>query len=209
MKKQLFLLTILFLIVFTTLFNKLFTEQQVQDLKGAFTEIYDDRLLAENYIYQLTDLFYKKKLSLLALEKSRDPLKEWKTLQHQSNKLEDVVQRYAKTKLSTQEELIFQRIQLAVKDIRLAESELRTENSVVITTTNNLCDSALALLQQLSHIQLSEAHVLKERGKTTLVSAHLAAQLEWVVCIFLPALTLIFLLKRQSFSLSLGGHRLN
>ena len=108
MKKRSAITTLIFVFVFVAMINKIVNERNVQHLGQAFSEINDDRLLAESYICQLTELIYKKKIALIRHENAAYNAEDKREMQKQTLEMTEIAGKYASTKLTENERNIFE-----------------------------------------------------------------------------------------------------
>ena len=185
------------------------SDKNMESLDNSFSEIYNDRLVVESYVYRLSDLLYKKKIMLLNYENTAITEELRNGIQNQTDKLNKLVKDYSLTKLTENEGLVFEKFKTNVTHVRVIETELRIGEPLAGKSLVELCDGSITQLQALSSIQLSEGKLLQEKGKQVLLEYNLVAQFEWVIFITL-LLLLVFLLKRRVVSVApTQAHQLN
>jgi len=209
MKKRLIIITFIFVFVFAIILNKIVNERKVQRLGQTFSEMYDDRLLVESYVYQLTELFYKKKIALLQNEGLNYGAYSRGEMQKQTSEIIDLMRKYASTRFTDNERKVFEKLKENVGRLEDTEATLIVPESPESREVERICELSVAQLTLLSSIQVSEGNLLKEKGRKVLSSSHLAVQLEWAVFLIVMILLVSFFRKRKILEDVLSKHQLN
>lgn len=209
MKKRITIISLIFVFLFAAIVTKIVNERHVQHLGNVFSEMYDDRLLVESYIYQLSDLFYKKKIVLLSHERMIYDTQSKKEIQRQTSEIAEVARKYALTKLTEPERRIFEKFADNIIRIKITEAGLTSFKDAEIAKLEEICDLSLTHLKILSSIQVEEGNLLKENSKKVLSASYMAAQLEWSVFIIIPLLFMAILRRRKLFEDVFPQHQLN
>jgi len=209
MKKRLVVITSIFVFVFAIIINKIVNERKVQGLDQTLSEIYEDRLLVESYIYQLTDLFYKKKIDLLKNEGLNYNTFQYKEMQKQTSEIVDLTGKYALTRLTENERQVFEKLRENTESLKSAEAKLFASRNKNTSELEKICELAVSQLKLLSSIQVLEGSLLKENGKKVLSSSHLAVQLEWAIYLVIVLLLISILRKGKLVEEIFPKHQLN
>lgn len=183
MKNRLTIILLIFVFVFAAIINKIINERNVQHLGQTFSEIYDDRLLVESYIYQLSELFYKKKIVLLhhSSMTSNDKIET----QKQTSEITEIARRYALTKLTENEQQIFEQLSENIERLKGAEARMYSNDDSAIKEVKEICELSFNQLKLLSSIQLQEGNSLRQEGRKVLHSSEIAGRLEWAVYVII------------------------
>ncbi|POY38317.1 hypothetical protein C3K47_02655 [Solitalea longa] len=209
------LLVLVFVIV---LFKNIYDRKNVVALGASFSTVYEDRLLAESYIFHFAESLHKK---MEAIEKSNLTDKNVKQLKDKLNKhnttIDSLFFRYESTKLTVRESICYNEFKKTVLNLRkLEEQYLNSEfeqGSVpkFITVMDFKLSTAAQKLNQLSEIQIAEGKALNEQSKKIIARSTLLTQLELGVLIFIGLIiqVLIFTSKSVMPKKSAGGHDLN
>ncbi|MBL7840889.1 MAG: hypothetical protein R2820_09820 [Cyclobacteriaceae bacterium] len=158
------------------LFSNHIDRDHTNNVKNSITTLYEDRLVAETYILTMTSDIYKIKEVLNAVGPNFD---------HGDNKIgsliseiREVSNAYLKTTLTANEELKFVELMKIVNEFetsQLKNIELKSENA----------DKALALLSELSAIQLEESKVIMNQAQTLYSSGEISTQFAFAVMIII------------------------
>ncbi len=179
---SLLLLTVI-LIVF---FNNLQERRNSSELRIAFDSIYEDRLLAESYILQLSSILHE--------------LDEWVKAQKSQNKAHPTTQLQKIDALN----LLYQDTQLTQKEAehfthfteltQQLKNELKKEN---IENTKKIINSALLDLRSLSVIQVTEAEMIMSKTDRMLTISSISSHVEMgiIIAIGLMIQALLFASK--------------
>lgn len=145
-------------------------KKNVSELGDFFSSVYEDRLLAESYIYKLSDQLYQKKMlvNTCGLESSEQVQTRINQYNHA---IANVIGDYEKTKFTKEEDCAFQDLKSSVASIKALEEKLFISRSLGQNEaeTRNLMNQHYARvsthLHQLSRIQVAEAKILNENSK--------------------------------------------
>lgn len=174
-----------FALIVLELFSCISNETNMSEMEDTFSKVYSDRLIAHNYLYKLEDQIYRRKLAFsenggnVSLKDSDASATELKT----------VLEKYAETKFTKKEEIIF--MEFTRSSEILSALERRCVNDQGILTNNlisehdNITNKLLNQLQQLSAIQLSEAKSLEASSKRIVAHSSILSQFNWAMIIIL------------------------
>ena len=197
MKKQLAIISIIFVLVLIIIVNKIVVERTVEQLGRTSAEIYSDRLLAESYIYQLSDLFYKKKITLLSSEINSQYKIDKNEIRKQTSDISEVIRKYSLTKFTESEWVIFEKLKNNVMRMKVAEMKLFSRQASDTGELIRYCAMSSDHLNLLSSIQVSEGNSLNKSSKKVLAFLHLFAELEWALYVIILILLVSNLRDRK------------
>lgn len=205
MKKRYIVLGFVLVLILTIVVNKINTEKNVKRLSRTSEEIFEDRLLPESYIYQLTELFYNKKL---LLKKIQDTATHEKEFLKQTFEIIQLAEKYALTRLTEKEKTAFQNLAENIGLLQQAENvRLRKGNNG--GEIERICDHSLLQIKILSSIQVAEGKRLKESGARITSSSEISGQLEWALYFILLLLFFSFIQKGNNFNETIKDYQLN
>ena len=163
----------------TILLAETISEERRLDILGAsFSELYKDRLQAEEWVFQMNDLVHDKKSLLLSHGDVAGKNREL------SKKLMTVYSEYAATKLSPSENVLNLELDKFMKRVQVLEQQPAADQKQLLHNYEQM----LSLLERMSLIQLEEGVKLKNTGEQTVASSRLGVKLH-------SALTLVLLLS--------------
>src|SRR5688572_20462443 len=102
--KAALILGVVFLLVFA---KNWYDERNVSKLGNSFASVYEDRLVAESYIYQLSDHLYQKKIMLDNCSSQENIPNLQNKLGEHNTVIHAIIRDYEKTKLTTAETTCF------------------------------------------------------------------------------------------------------
>ncbi|WP_370087881.1 hypothetical protein [Ekhidna sp.] len=169
-------------------------KKHLLDLEETVTSIYEDRLVAEDYIFDLSKMMNSKKVAL----NNDNELVEKIALANHS--VDELIYDYERTKLTEKEIVIFRKLK---KDISVSKE---FENQIIHNPTlsqqrsirkalDNQYDLILEDLDRLSEIQLFEGKRLLETSNQIIASNGITNRLEVALLI---VILLIFLMAVSS-----------
>lgn len=164
-----------------------YDERKVAQLGNSFASVYEDRLVVESYIYQLSDHLYQKK-SMLDNCSSQENLPNVKSKLNQHNlAINNLILNYEKTKLTPAETSFF----AAFKENSAVIQKLETsylsagefQNAAAKSGLEKRYGSAVENLHQLSGIQVAEGKLLSDQSKKIIAGSSILTQFELAVLI--------------------------
>lgn len=166
------LLTLCLLVLFSNYIDR----DHTSDVKKSISTLYEDRLVVEDYILKMTIDIYEIKQTLHLTDTSN---------QQSENRIKDLLSHidglssaYQKTKFTPTEDITF-------------ASLINTLNEFETAASNNLeqklklADQALALLNELSSIQLEESKLIMKQAEDLYASGKSLSQFAFVITIII------------------------
>lgn len=171
-KNKIIASVLLFLILVTVLINNISGRYDNEQFEKNIKTIYDDRLMVENYIFQLTDNLYK------FIEELNSSSQVTTTAMHRIVDVRNINSMYAKTILTPQEKLYFDRF-VKLSDKMYNELNSNSKEKIIADAKESI-----NVLHKLSEIQITEAQLALKQSQRLLKSSLNSAQLEMVLLIF-------------------------
>ncbi|MBX2844284.1 MAG: MCP four helix bundle domain-containing protein [Flammeovirgaceae bacterium] len=174
-------LGVVFLLVIGT---NLLDKKYFSDLQDSFSSMYEDRLMAEIYIYQFSHLFYKKKILTESLSDSSNInfLKKNPIL---NDSISTLLNLYEGTKLTEKEAEIFKGLKAEINELLMLESSIESNSDAQkLESKNELIHNNISYsLNGLSEIQHTEGKQLINNSKQIIASNSITSQLEMGILI--------------------------
>jgi hypothetical protein len=166
--------------------NNLQERRNSSELRIAFDAIYEDRLLAESYILQLSSILHEVDEWVKA-PKTQNTVQPTSQLQ----KIDALNLLYQDTQLTQKEAEYFTHFTALTQQLK---NELKTEN---IQNTNKIIYSALLDLRSLSVIQVTEAKMIMSKTDRMLTISSISSHIEMgiIIAIGLMIQALLFTSK--------------
>lgn len=165
------------LIITTNLIDK----NNFIQVRDSVVTIYEDRLIANDLIFEMLKSVQAKEL---AVSKSDSVFFSSKNTAI-NHKLESLIDRFEKTKLTTQETKEFGDLKNNIKLLIEAEAKFLTSNTKDVTVLNNHITNLKSNLDDLSKIQLNEGSRQMTISKKAINTVELFTQLEIYLLVFL------------------------
>src|SRR6218665_2451346 len=165
-------------VIFVFLFIKNISDKRhFNELGDSFSAVYEDRLLAESYIYEMSNHLSRKKLLVDDCNTKEDLKQIRDKIKVHNSAIETLIGSYEKTKLTPTEEVLFKDFKkkiaggLTLEQTHIHESDFNNaENAKQIL--DEAFYSVLNTLNHLSNIQITEgAKLNKTSQKIVLGSA--------------------------------------
>ena len=191
-KIALSLAVVIALVLATTLLN----ERNFSELQSSFTSVYQDRLVVENYIYQMSELLH--------LKQRNDTTVKGQTYNSQ---ILDYISDYELTKFTVKETELF--IEFKHKINLLFEYETSLPREISPGQAGKLAsryNELATLLQGLSEVQVEEGKNLVEQSNSIVSLSYLVSRIE-IIIIILVGLVIQFLVLSSRSPMSKFNHR--
>ena len=197
------LLASVFVIVFTV--NRL-DKNNVELLGTSFSEVYEDRLLVESYIYHITDNLYRKKIAIDNCYNSNSLL-QLDTLTVQYNTaIGGYITAYDKTKLTVLENEVFTQFKKEILNLNELERQYIhvTDDPNVLQTADiktRLDDSfnkTSEQLQKLSDIQIAIGKDLNDNSKKIIAGSNILTRFELAILMVIAILMQVFVFASKT-----------
>lgn len=171
-------------------------------IKNNCNEIFNDRLLAQDYLYKLTEGSYQKKIEVQKYIRDNNFSGTSELFEKRNMESEKIILFFEKTKLTEEERLLFTSFKKNQSVLKIIEGKFKwsnntTEDLLLLKEHNKLTDIALDHLHKLSEIQLAEGKKLNAGSNKLAGYADIFNQLNWglIIIIGLIIQVLIFTAK--------------
>lgn len=206
---------LLAIICFIVLITNFLGRHHMDELSHSFSSVFEDRLVVESYIYEISDHLYQKKLTLDDCSEFADSDSRSKIGFH-NKAIGDLLLFYDKTLLTKEEALCLEDFKAhftALKDLEFQYLKNGTDEAQH-TATHNLLNEhfglASANLRQLSYIQVKEGKVLNDQSQRIVKGSSILTSFEMVVLICIAIiLQILVLASRPAISRSWQNGHLN
>lgn len=190
-------LGVVFLIVFAT---NLLDKNNFTKLQHSFTSVYDDRLMAEVYIYKFSNQLHQKKL--LFAEGDDYQTTELATLESANKSLNDsirmLVNKYELTKLTPEEAKYFTRFKGQIEQLFSMESQMLSSNIITHESLTRLHQKLSHSLDELTQIQQQEGKNLIEASNRIFAASKLTFRLEIAILIVIALIVQVLIFSARS-----------
>ncbi|MAU14638.1 MAG: hypothetical protein CMH46_03760 [Muricauda sp.] len=154
-------------------------------VEDSVDSVYKDRLVVQEYIYTLNNLFHKKELFLTQNDWDKEDMPQFPVV-------EDILADFSKTVLTTEESMYLTELKDNYSKLKKLELENDTKEEMV-SVLNKISEN----LDELSKVQLMEGEQLTQRSKRSLGMNQLLSSLEIVFLIIIGLLFLIIVFKPE------------
>lgn len=185
------------------LLNNLNESYNMRKLEASFTSIYKDRLLAESYIYHLSENLHRESEMLESALNHNSQFHIKNSLTQLQNNTQHLISDYEKTKLTKTEEEFFMKLKSLITEIN-GESNLLINN---IGNKNHLTklneiqlqfNNAQEILSNLSDIQIKEARNINKSSKAVITGSASSSQFEIVLLIVVALIIHVLIFTSKS-----------
>jgi CHASE3 domain sensor protein len=190
-----FILAAAFLLVLAS--NRL-NQRNFSTVEQSVNSVFEDRLVVQEYIYRLNNLFHKKELALAKNETNAGTLT-------QSSDIETILSDFEKTELTTKESKYLTDLKSSYTELQLMEENLSSNKGAGVAELKDRILSMLVRinndLDELSEVQLNEGRQLTQRSQRSLGMNQLLSTLEIVFLVIIGILFLLIVFHREKPSM--------
>lgn len=194
------LLAAIFVLVFVK--NQV-DSNHVTQLGHSFSSVYEDRLMVESYIYQLSEHLFRKKIMIDSCDNAFTAGIIKPLIDGHTRAIEDIIADYETTKLTEAEAEYFSLFKdnvtklVSVENAYLQNADPR-EMSSAKAIIDKQFNEASANLGKLSAIQVSEGKMLNDHSKKIVAGSSLLTQFEMGILIAIGLMILVLVFESRS-----------
>lgn len=186
--------------------------KNVTTLDHSFSSVYDDRLVAESYIFLLSDHIYQKKITISTCATNATPQVK-RLVDYHNTAIQALIKDYETTQLTKTESFYLQQLKQNLTAIEELESNLIDQSADTESTSmdlQNRFETVMMSLNQLSKIQLAEGRILKEQSKKIAAGSTLMTQFELTIIVAIALIIQVLIFSSKgSVPLSPQKYNLN
>lgn len=198
--RALFIISILLLLIYA---KNLIERQSFQSISGTFTEVYNDRLVVEGYIFQISEHLFQIQKLVDHCNLDYDYSKVVDEIEGHENSILALVEDFEATNLTTQENEYlsdFKKIivnDLTIKSYDLLFSETEGVNVDQVKLYDQKISQARRDLENLSTIQMQEGEKLISKAKRLINRSQIWAQFEVALLIILIIVMFLLVFRKS------------
>jgi hypothetical protein len=204
------------LVMAAVLLNNFVERDTIEKLNSSFSAMYEDRLLAESYIYQFAELLHEKRHIMDNFSSLEDSEILPEALNAQNDELDYFMELYDETKLTLEEEIVYNKFKATLADLKsierkffLASKNLDEYNTNKILLTKKI-KSSHGLLSDLSAIQIDEGKRMNEASRNIVHGTIISSRFELAVILVIALLIQALIFTSKSLHNQLDQrHRMN
>jgi len=171
-------------------------------LSTSFSAVYEDRLVAEGYIFHLSEIMHAR------LHELQQPAVEG--LQQQRADMNRLITAYGHTKLTEQEAGIFREFRAHILAVATLEDRfLETHEPALQQQIVTQYNQAFAVLLKLSGIQLTEGYALKKQSEKIVAGSALLNYMELALLIAIGAVLMALIQASRMLPIQTVRQELN
>ncbi|MFC3415872.1 MCP four helix bundle domain-containing protein [Algoriphagus hitonicola] len=198
--RALFIISILLLLIYA---KNLIERQSFQSISGTFSEVYNDRLVVEGYIFQISEHLFQIQKLVDHCNLDYDYSKVVDEIEGHENRILALVEDFEATNLTTQEdEYLSDFKKIIVNDLTIKSYDLLyNENEGVNVDQVKLYDQKISQargdLENLSTIQMQEGEKLISKAKRLINRSQIWAQFEVALLIILIIVMFLLVFRKS------------
>jgi hypothetical protein len=181
--------------------------RNIAEMGNSISEVYADRLMAQDYIYKLSSKIHERKWALL---ENRNSLPDAHSLS-----ILALLRDYEKTKFTQEEKNRYEEFRANIFKMvtlqqRYAAADQATAKNAILQSYRASLDLSLQQLEQLSVIQMQRGKHINADSQRIVSFSLLLNQLDWVL-IFITLMIIMALIfaTRTTFPKQIQDHLLN
>ncbi len=183
--------------------KNLIERQAFKDISNTFTEVYNDRLVVEGYIFQISEKLFQIQKLVDHCDLGYDYSKVVDEIATHEESILSIVENFEATKLTDQENSLltdFKNIivnDLSIKNYNLLFSDSSGVNQAQVKIYDQKITQARKDLDNLSKIQLEEGEKLISKAKVQINRSQIWAQFEVALLIVLIVVLFLLLFRKS------------
>jgi hypothetical protein len=189
-KNKLIAATLLSIVLLVVLLNNLQERNNSRKLQDDFVSLFEDRLLVEQYILQLSAYMHQI-IQTTAYEHSDSTFRA-QHINELVTKMDTLTILYKATKLTTQEEIEFNQLKKTIAEIKHQSIAFNEQECKL------LAQDALTSLTALSDIQISEGKNLKNHSERIFNAGFFTSKFEMAMLIIVAVLILALIFSSRT-----------
>jgi hypothetical protein len=202
---------LLAIVLMGILVKNVMERNNVSELGDSFSSVYEDRLLVESYIYQLSNHLYQKKLIFDNCEVNGNAIAYRNEIEKHNTDISNLIHEYEKTKFTEKETAFFQSFKHSIRKITFLETQYLISTS---GKNNSELDDQFKMaasdLQHLSNIQIAEGKILSDQSKKIVAGSTILTQFELGMIIIIGLIIQALIFASQSLTPKVTqNHNLN
>ncbi|SDE49547.1 Four helix bundle sensory module for signal transduction [Pricia antarctica] len=178
-------LAIVFLLVLAT--NRL-DHRHFSTVQNTVNSVFEDRVVAQDYIFRLNNLFQEKRLFLGVHDSLADGSRE-------NAHIDELLMKFGKTKLTAKESFYFKQLQKNVEELSALEQSIKNSAEGMTENARGKIESSLQRIMEdlndLALTQLTEGRQLTEMARKSLATNNLLSNLEIIFLIVIGMIVLV------------------
>ena len=174
-----------------TMLTNLIERRRFQELERSFSSMYEDRLMAESYLFHLYEnLKEKQDLLQFATDKGMSHNIREKLDAYRTDRAK-LIEKYMKTYLTEEEEIQFNNLNRLLRRLDRLEGEIgrQPDNATIpaglIRRNESATAEAFSTLSTLSDIQTFEGAALRNKSKRIIMGSVSTSQFEMTILIII------------------------
>ncbi len=187
-------ITLIFVLIIAT---NLIDRNNFLRIRDAVTTIYEDRLIANDLIFQMLTSVHQKQLAF----NTTDTLFFNKQNDKVNAVLQSYVMQFEKTKLTDEEAEVFADLKKNMDRLFSTEKQFLASNFSTLLQVNQQIDLVITNLNTLSAIQLNEGKKQMSISEGAVESVELFTQIEIYILIFLAVLVQLIVMYKPKIKL--------
>ena len=199
---------LLALVLGLVMLNNLVERNQIRRLDKSFSSMYEDRLLAESYLFQLYDQLQQKSELFQASLQGKHPDVMHFDFELYQQKLKAILEKFEKTQLTNAEADKYQHFKTILANMSAIDAQVMAktqENGQVqaklIERSEASTTNAFAVLAELSEIQTTEGQVLRSQSKRIMLGNLSASYFEMAILVIIALLIQALVLSTKTLQL--------
>ncbi len=186
LKWTLGILMVFVLIIATNLIDK----NNFVRVRDSVVTIYEDRLIANDLIFEMLKSVQEKELAVVTLDSSFFKSENIKV----NKKLASLISNFEETKLTLEEDDVFNDLKANFEQLLIIENQFLKTNFSNSRLVNNRLDNLKINLSNLSKIQLNEGNKQMSISKRAIDTVELFTQIEIYILVFLAIIIQIIVM---------------
>jgi len=176
---------LLFVLICLEILNAVSHKNNISEMGEACSSVYQDRLVAQDYLYKLEGQVYHRKLAI-----EKDAETDQPAMERQNRQSLEIIAGYEKTKLTAAEKELLDQLKQQLQAVFALETQLMAQPATdrkpgLLKQYEEQTDALLKNLHALSDIQIAEGRHLTDNSMKLVQFSTVQNQFNWALILII------------------------
>lgn len=189
---------LMIVLLFFVIFSSYTYNNNISKMGDLSSEMYSDRLIAQDYIYKFQKILYERKFKIV----TRNAIDTNNAFRHYRTDIITHLNNYEKTKLTKKEKIQFQEFKTNILLLLNLEYKYLVSNKdlkdTILKQQNESVDICISQLDKLAEIQISSGKQLSEASDKIVAFSSILNQFDWAIIIIIGLIIQVIIFTSKS-----------
>jgi len=189
---------LMIVLLFFVIFSSYTYNYNISKMGDLSSEMYSDRLIAQDYIYKFQKILYERKFKIV----TRNAIDTNNAFRHYRTDIITHLNNYEKTKLTKKEKIQFQEFKTNILFLLNLEYKYLVSNKdlkdTILEQQNESVNLCISQLDKLAEIQISSGKQLSEASEKIVAFSSILNQFDWAIIIIIGLIIQVIIFTSKS-----------